>query len=94
MVQIALHRQAVVIFDDRASNVLDRTHTATLPYGHLKRFDIGDVSGPERAVRGASRFDDVLDRQVVQSQVVLAHQHLILWEFATDDRDLRYSGDR
>ncbi len=44
-------------------------------------------------MRSSRRIDDILDSEVIETQIVLTHQHLILGKLATDDGDLRDSGN-
>ena len=45
-------------------------------------------------MRGVRRGDHVLNRQVVQPQLFLLHEHLILGQFAADHRHLSDTRDR
>ena len=74
---------------DRPAHVLDAADAAGLPHGQLEAADVGQVARPRGRVRAAGGLDDVLQRQVVELQVVLAHVHLVLRELAAERDDLR-----
>ncbi len=87
-------RGAIVILDDGARDVLNRADASALADRQLQAVHIRKIPGAERAVRLIRGGDDIVDAQVVQTQLLLLDKDLILGELAADDRDLCNTGDR